>query len=142
MSFAAFRSQTTEEQHTADPAWSGMRALMLAVLEDGINNLSSPDGRLRTEAEIWITRRESRYVFSFEVICETLDLNPFAVRHSVVRIKDTKHTHGRLVSRSRPNVRRRGLMTVPRPLSARRSSYALNGRARCADDPCAIGENA
>jgi hypothetical protein len=108
MSFTAFRSLSTEQQQTATSAWSGMRALMLAVLEDGINNLLSPDRRLRAEAECWLKSQESRYVFSFVVICETLDFDTVAVRRSVIRTQGTRQTPGRFLSRSRPNVRRRG----------------------------------
>ena len=90
----------------ATPPWSGMRALMLAVLEDAILNLRSTVRRHRAEAEGWIMSREQHYVFSFAVICETLDLAPSAVRRSVIRLLDQSPRVGRSSRRARPNVRR------------------------------------
>ena len=63
--------------------YTGTKALMLAVLEDGIRNCGGRSGRLRNEAQDWVLSKE-RGPFSFLVICETLGLDPEAVRHAVV----------------------------------------------------------
>ena len=111
-----------KEMAAAQPAWeipiteatyaaqssSGIRALMLAVLENAIQNFGSSAERVHNEAERWIMSRERRYVFSFVVICETLELAPSAVRGTLLALLDQKRTPGRLLRRSRPNVRHRG----------------------------------
>jgi hypothetical protein len=59
------------------------KRLMLAILEDAINcfqdNLLAQDvrsSRLFHEAEEWIVEAASDGVFSFDNVCEALDLNP------------------------------------------------------------------
>jgi hypothetical protein len=94
------------ENDVASP-WSGTRALMLAVLEDAIRNFGSSVRRVHDEAEAWIMSREHRYVFSFAVICETLHLDPSAVRRSLMRLLDEKRPGSHLLRRARPNVRHR-----------------------------------
>ena len=84
---------------------------MLAVLEDAIHSLRSSEWRVRTEAELWITSAERRYVFSFAVICETLNLEPSAVRRSVIGLLEKTERSGRLMKRSRPNVRHAGAIS-------------------------------
>lgn len=115
MAHGASRNIHTAEQTHDTPPGSGVRALMVAVLEDGIHNLSSSKRLVRATAEQWMMSREHRYVFSFVVICETLDLVPKAVRRSVMGLLDKyeKHTHGRLLRRSRPNIRRGGVIQLP-----------------------------
>ena len=118
VAFASLEIPTTEmptaTQTHAAPPWSGIRALMLAVLEDAIHNLQSSEGLVRAEAEQWITSAERRYVFSFAVICETLNLEPSAVRRSVIGLLEKKPGRGRLMRRSRPNVRPAGTMQLAR----------------------------
>jgi hypothetical protein len=101
---------------------SGMRALMLAVLEDAIQHFGSSVGLQQAEAERWIMSPEHRYVFSFAVICETLNLEPSAVRRSLIRLQDKKPPGGRLLRRTRPTVRHNRLLQVR---SARRSAIVL-----------------
>lgn len=113
VSLASYEIPTTNETHAALPA-SGIRALMLGVLDDAIHSLSSSQRLVRTAAEHWITSPERRYVFSFVVICETLALEPSAVRRSVIALLDKKQTRGRLLRRSRPNVRHRGPIALTR----------------------------
>jgi hypothetical protein len=84
---------------------TGMRALMLAVLEDAIQQLSSSVGNRRAAAERWIMSSERHYVFSFAVICETLALEPSAVRRSLIRLLADKQPGRRLLPRTRHNVR-------------------------------------
>lgn len=84
---------------------SGTRALMLAVLEDAIQQFGSSNGHRRAAAERWIMSPERQYVFSFAVICETLELAPSAVRRSLIRLLAKKPPGDRLLRRTRRNVR-------------------------------------
>jgi hypothetical protein len=95
-------------QTDVDSTHSGVRGLMLAVLEDAIHSRKSSECRVREEAERWMSSRQCRYIFSFAVICETLDLDPTGVRRSVMGLLAKKRRSGRLIRRSRPNVRRAG----------------------------------
>ncbi len=89
-----------------DSPWSGTRALMLAVLEDAVRNLGSSVGHKRAEAERWIMSPEHGYVFSFIVICETLNLAPSAVRRWIIRLfLDQNPRRHCVLPRTRPNVR-------------------------------------
>lgn len=110
---ASWEFPKTEKTHTPLP-WPGIRALMLAVLEDAIHSLRSSQSLVRAEAEQWMTSRERRYVFSFAVICDTLDLEPSAVRRSVMDLVATKLTPGGPRRRSRPNIRHRGPIRLAR----------------------------
>lgn len=107
VSFAPLQLSTLEQTHPVAP-WSGIRALMVAVLEEAIQSLRSPKSLVRAEAELWMTSRERRYVFSFAVICEALGLEPSAVRRSVIGQLDKRPTGRRLLPRTRPNVRHSG----------------------------------
>ena len=88
--------------------YTGTKALMLAILEDGIRSFLSPVTRVRGEAEYWVSSGRSRSPFSFAVVCETLGLEPDAVRAALQRLREKKITPRRALSRSRPNVRRTG----------------------------------
>ena len=58
----------------------GIKALMLAVLDDAISVYLGRAGRMRDEAEDWIMTTGRRSPFAFSVICEMLGLEPDAVR--------------------------------------------------------------
>lgn len=88
--------------------YTGTKALMLAILEDAIRNYLSSAGRLRTEADFWVTNARHRSPFSFNVICETLGLEPQAVRTALKRLREQRVSPRRAIGRSRPNVRRTG----------------------------------
>ncbi len=93
--------------------YTGTKALMLAVLEDAIRSYLSAETRARTEAEGWISSRQRRSVFSFIVVCETLGLEPKAVRAALRRLR-TQQVPPEHIPRSRPNARRRtGLLRDP-----------------------------
>lgn len=66
--------------------YTGTKALMVAVLENGLRTCCGPAGQLRTEAEDWV-RSNRRSAFSFTVICETLALEPDAVRRALRRLQ-------------------------------------------------------
>lgn len=84
--------------------FTGTKALMLAVLEDGIRSYLGNKRIIADEAECWIFSRSRESPFTFMVVCETLGLDPDAVR---VRVRGMKHAHvsNRALRRSRHNVR-------------------------------------
>ena len=90
--------------------YTGTKALMLAVLEDGIRSYLSPVGRIRSEAEYWVTAKKQRSPFSFNVVCETLGLEAEAVREALERMRAKNVAPRQAIRRSRPNVRRNGRM--------------------------------
>ncbi|MGH7787011.1 MAG: hypothetical protein ACRERC_09110, partial [Candidatus Binatia bacterium] len=68
-------------------SFSGTKSLLLAVLEDGIRSYLSPLKEIRLEAEYWVGSAKQRSPFSFVVICETLGLEPTAVRVALARLR-------------------------------------------------------
>ena len=75
-------------------AVDGERRLMLAVLEDGIHcyrkyvAASDPKTQeLFADAEAWIMAEDRTWFFSFDNVCDTLDLNPEYIREGLVRWK-------------------------------------------------------
>jgi hypothetical protein len=87
-------------------AYNGTKGLLLAVLEDGIRSYLSPVKDVRAEAEYWVSSHRQRSPFSFVVICETLGLEPSAVRLALERLRAQRVHPGRAIGRTRPNVRR------------------------------------
>jgi hypothetical protein len=85
---------------------SGIKGLLLAVLEDGIRSYLSPAADVRAEAEYWVGSGRARSPFAFVVICETLGLEPSAVRTALERMRAQRVTASRAIGRTRPNVRR------------------------------------
>jgi len=82
---------------------TGTKALMLAVMEDALRAFLGTDMRAREEAEGWMFGPHPRSVFSFVVVCETLGLEPRAVRSA---LREMRGTNGTVVlPRSRPNAR-------------------------------------
>lgn len=94
--------------------YTGTKALMLAILEDGIRSYLSPVSRIRLEAEYWVTSTRQRSPFSFPVVCETLGLEPDAVRAALRRLRERNVSPRRAIGRSRPNVRRSGRIVSSR----------------------------
>lgn len=84
---------------------TGTRALMLAVLEDGIRSYLGKRRTLADEAELWIDSRRRTTPFCFDVVCETLGLDPGAVRKALHRMKDAKTPANKVLPRVRNNVR-------------------------------------
>ena len=91
--------------------FTGTKALMLAILEDGIRNYLSTVTRHRNEAEHWVTTAKQRSPFSFTVVCETLGLEPDAVRVALNRMREQRVSPRQAIRRSRPNVRRTSSLT-------------------------------
>jgi len=88
--------------------YTGVKALMLAVLDNGITSYMSHVSRIRTEAELWINSARTRSPFSFAVVCETLGLEPDAVRAELRRWRETDGSPARALTRRRPNASRAG----------------------------------
>jgi hypothetical protein len=86
----------------------GLKALMLAVLDNGISCYLGSMARVRAEAEHWIDTKARRSLFSFTVVCETLDLEPDAVRVALQRLRNKNASPSRPFGRSRQNVRAPG----------------------------------
>ena len=87
-------------------SFCGTKGLLLAVLEDGIRSYLSPVQELRLEAEYWVHSGRARSPFCFVVICETLGLEPSAVRAALERMRAQRVDPMRVLGRTRPNVRR------------------------------------
>jgi len=96
--------------------YTGTKALMLAILEDGIRSFLSPVGRVRSEAEFWVRSVRNRSPFSFHGVCETLGLEPGAVRVALDRLRAKNVSPRRALGRSRPNVRRTGRLVTRRSI--------------------------
>lgn len=86
--------------------WAGTEALMLAVLQDGIRTFLSRRLAERAEAEYWVHSQAGRSPFSFIVVCQTLGLDPSAVRTALLRMRDRRVGPREAVCRLRPNARR------------------------------------
>lgn len=93
---------------------NGIRALMQAVLAEGIRSYLGPRGRLQAEAEAWIVSRRRASPFAFPVVCEVLGLEPSAVRAAVRRLRGADETTRPVFKRARLNVRRPGRLTSSR----------------------------
>ncbi|MFQ5666385.1 MAG: hypothetical protein ACE5I7_08115 [Candidatus Binatia bacterium] len=92
--------------------YTGTKALMLAVLENGFQSYFSSRARIRAEAERWVANRQARSPFSFTVVCEVLGLEPDAVRSALRRVERQRTPIRPHVKRTRPNVHRLGRVGV------------------------------
>ena len=88
--------------------YTGVKALMLAVLDNGISCYMSRTPRLRTEAEHWVNSTRTRSPFCFPVVCEMLGLEPDAVRAELRRWREADASPARALARRRPNATRAG----------------------------------
>ena len=93
---------------------TGVKALMLAVLEDGVRSVLSPVSQIRAEAEYWVLSTQRRSPFSFAIVCESLGLDPSAARRAILEMRDNAKLGRQPVRRSRPNVHRRGRLSPTR----------------------------
>lgn len=91
---------------------TGTKALMLAVLEDGIRSYLSNARGVSQEAEFWIHSDKRRSPFSFLVVCEMLNLDAEAVRGALRRMRARAVTPRKALPRTRPNVRGSGRVCV------------------------------
>lgn len=74
------------KQHNLRRA-TGPKALMFAVLEEAVRSYFSRKVRVREEAERWINLRSARTLFSFTVVCETLDLDPDELSKRLLQLR-------------------------------------------------------
>jgi hypothetical protein len=88
---------------------AGEKALMLAVLEDGIRcfqeHLKNPRVRprlLARQAEKWIRSADWDWPFSFNNVCESLSLNPDCLRNRLL----TPRPSGEAAPKPRPSSHR------------------------------------
>jgi hypothetical protein len=94
----------------------GVRALMLAMLEDALRAYLGPVGPAQNEAARWIGDSRSRGVFCFSVVCEALGLEPSAVYIAMRRMHARCGHQAKIVlGRSRPNGRRHPGFAIERP---------------------------
>lgn len=84
---------------------TGTRALMLAVLEDGIRSFLGNSRLLAQDAEYWIYSHRRHSPFSFVVVCEILGLDPDAVRRTLTKMKEDNVSPRQAIPRARHNVR-------------------------------------
>ena len=94
---------------------TGTKALMLAVLEDGIRSYLSVSAVLANEAEFWICSQRRQSPFSFVVVCEMLGLDPDAVRKTLKRMRSEHVSARKAMPRARHNVRIPGRVCARRP---------------------------
>jgi len=84
---------------------TGTKALMLAVLEDGIRSYLGGARIIAQDAEYWIYSQRRQSPFSFIVVCEMLGLDPDAVRKTLKRMKSEHVSPRKALPRARHNVR-------------------------------------
>jgi hypothetical protein len=85
----------------------GEEKLMLAVLQDAVECFqmyvlaeTQREKRLFQEAEDWILETDSEWFFSFENICETLQLHPDYIRQGLLCWKEAKRKISSLQDKS------------------------------------------
>ena len=88
---------------------SGERGLMWAVLADGIEcyrrnaHATSPQQRLEfRDAEVWISRTDWDWPFSFVNLCETFGFDPAGVRFALQEHRDRRKPSAMRRQRFRP----------------------------------------
>lgn len=107
----------------------GEEKLMLAVLQDAVECFqiyvlaeTQREKRLFQEAEDWILEKNGEWLFSFENICETLQLNPDYIRQGLLCWKEAKRkTH---TLKDRPTSSRKIVKVAVTHASARLSKSA------------------
>lgn len=78
----------------------GERKLMAALLSDGIEayiaHTTSTTEHHRSEVCDWVETRDHAYVFSFDVVCECLGIDPEYLRLGLARYVEAVHEQRRL----------------------------------------------
>jgi hypothetical protein len=69
----------------------GEKELMLAILEDAVNSFqqhlaagNEKDRKQFQEAQEWLLGKNEDWLFSFDSVCETLDLDPSYIRRGLI----------------------------------------------------------
>jgi len=112
LDFRSMRSVAGGEPRTGQ--LTGTKALMLAVLEDGIRSYLGGSRIVSQDAEHWIHSPRQRSPFSFIVICEILGLDVTAVRATLREMKVANVSPRKAIPRARHNVRIPGRVYVRR----------------------------
>ncbi len=84
---------------------AGIRALMLAVFEDGLRSFLSRSRLLAAEAEYWVFSPSRQSPFSFLVLCDVFGLDPEALRRKLSMLRTQGLSPRDLIPRVRNNVR-------------------------------------
>ena len=100
------RLATVSGGNSRSSQFTGTKALMLAVLEDAIRSYLGSSRLPAQEAEWWIRSPRRQSPFSFVVVCETLGLEPDAVRRALQHWRATNTAPMASLVRRRPYVRR------------------------------------
>ena len=89
------------EAHRKKKYLEGEKRLMFAVLDDAIarfqNSLLPRDTKEKAqfrEAENWIVKKDGDWLFSFENVCEYLELDPNTLRKKLFRRRDDEISRG------------------------------------------------
>jgi hypothetical protein len=79
------------------------RRLAMAILRDAIECYQGTGTATEfTEAETWILSRDRGYLFSFENVCELLDINAEWLRRGLKQRRRMGHAAPRPTARGRP----------------------------------------
>lgn len=76
-------------RHALDPE----KRLMLAILEDAVKSFQACAGgpsENSVTAEAWILRDDPEWPFSFDNVCEFLEIDPYYLRSGLIRWKNKK----------------------------------------------------
>jgi len=111
LDIASLQSVTGGESRSGQ--LTGTKALMLAVLEDGIRSYLRGAGLAARDADFWIHSQRRHSPFSFVVVCEILGLSPEAVRETLTKMRGATAAR-KIIPRARHNVR------IPGKVYARR----------------------
>jgi hypothetical protein len=96
ISFASFDFDEVFKRRDLDAE----QALMLAVLRNAVGDFqqyvhaqSASEKKLFREAEEWILEQDTDWFFSFDNICEALELEPGYIRQGLLSWKKAKRRH-------------------------------------------------
>jgi hypothetical protein len=91
--------------------YDGERRLMIAILEDAVHcfmkQLFATDPKARQlylDAEEWISAEDASWFFSFENVCNTLDLDPEYLRQGLFKWRDAQRQRAGETATPQPEV--------------------------------------
>jgi hypothetical protein len=127
--------------HHSSSFWNGERRLMLAILQDAVaswfryrRGRSIRERRLFQETESWFAATEQEWLFSFERICLSLDLDPSYLRRKLPEWQ-TKVNHLFMAPRARPVLPTKLLQTPKRRRKSRgNQQFTLEEMVAIQDD--------
>jgi hypothetical protein len=128
--------QYYEGAHRDDPETQAIKRLMLAVLSDAVRCFqtycraqSCSGRRMFYEAKGWIWDRNSEGPFTFEAICETLEIEPERLRRGLRKWRGHRSCEINSSSLRLPRrapVRATGSITSPQPPQVRIDSAEMD----------------